>query len=98
MRVYIALITLGLIWGLSFVFISILSEPAGVWGTVFIRCIAGALLLLPMLWFKRKEIIKPIPWKALVVVGVVNAGLPWGLIALSQTQINSSLAAAIHNF
>ncbi|MGB3259706.1 DMT family transporter [Paenisporosarcina sp.] len=98
MRVYIALITLSLIWGLSFVFISILSEPAGVWGTVFIRCIAGALLLLPMLWYKRKEIIKPIPWKALVVVGIVNAGLPWGLIALSQTQINSSLAAVLNAF
>ena len=54
MRVYVALISLSLIWGLSFVFISILSEPAGVWGTVFIRCIAGALLLLPFLWFKRK--------------------------------------------
>ena len=98
MRVYIALIALSLIWGLSFVFISILSEPAGVWGTVFLRCTAGALLLLPLLWLKRKEIIKPIPWKALVVVGVVNAGLPWGLIALSQTQINSSLAAVLNAF
>ncbi|EPD51345.1 hypothetical protein HMPREF1210_01943 [Paenisporosarcina sp. HGH0030] len=98
MRVYIALIALSLIWGLSFVFISILSEPAGVWGTVFLRCTAGALLLLPLLWLKRKEIIKPVPWKALVVVGVVNAGLPWGLIALSQTQINSSLAAVLNAF
>ncbi len=98
MRVYVALISLSLIWGLSFVFISILSEPAGVWGTVFIRCIAGALLLLPFLWFKRKEIIRPVPWKALLVVGVVNAGLPWGLIALSQTQINSSLAAVLNAF
>ena len=98
MRVYVALIALSLIWGLSFVFISILSEPAGVWGTVFIRCTAGALLLLPLLWFKRKDIIKPVPWKALLVVGVVNAGLPWGLIALSQTQIDSSLAAVLNAF
>ncbi|WP_017380314.1 DMT family transporter [Paenisporosarcina sp. TG-14] len=98
MRVYVALIALSLIWGLSFVFISILSEPAGVWGTVFIRCTAGALLLLPSLWFKRKDIIKPVPWKALLVVGVVNAGLPWGLIALSQTQIDSSLAAVLNAF
>jgi len=98
MRVYVALIALSLIWGLSFVFISILSEPAGVWGTVFIRCITGALLLLPLLWFKRKDIIKPVPWKALLVVGVVNAGLPWGLIALSQTQIDSSLAAVLNAF
>lgn len=98
MRVYAALIALSLIWGLSFVFISILGEPAGVWGTVFIRCLAGAVLLLPILWFKRKEIIKPVPWKALAVVGVMNAGLPWGLIALSQTQINSSLAAVLNAF
>ncbi|WP_019415704.1 DMT family transporter [Paenisporosarcina sp. TG20] len=98
MRVYVALISLSLIWGLSFVFISILSESAGVWGTVFIRCIAGALLLGPYLWFKRKDIIKPIPWKPLMVVGVINAGLPWGLIALSQTQIDSSLAAVLNAF
>lgn len=98
MRVYLALISLSLIWGLSFVFISILGEPAGVWGTVFIRCLAGAILLLPILWFKRKDIIKPVPWKALMVVGVTNAGLPWGLIALSQTQINSSLAAVLNAF
>jgi len=98
MREYIALITLSLIWGLSFVFIHILSEPAGVWGTVFIRCIAGALLLAPLLWVKRKQIIKPIPWKSLLIVGVFNAGLPWGLIALSQTQINSSLAAVLNAF
>lgn len=98
MREYIALITLSLIWGLSFVFIHILSEPAGVWGTVFIRCMAGALLLAPLLWVKRKQIIKPIPWKSLLIVGVFNAGLPWGLIALSQTQINSSLAAVLNAF
>lgn len=98
MREYIALIALSLIWGLSFVFIHILSEPAGVWGTVFIRCVAGALLLAPLLWFKRKQIVKPIPWKPLLVVGFFNAGLPWGLIALSQTQIDSSLAAVLNAF
>ena len=98
MRVYVALISLSLIWGLSFVFISILSESAGVWGTVFIRCLAGAILLLPILWYRRKDIIKPIPWKPLIIVGVINAGLPWGLIALSQTQIDSSLAAVLNAF
>lgn len=98
MREYIALIALSLIWGLSFVFIHILSEPAGVWGTVFIRCVAGAMLLAPLLWVKRKQIVKPIPWKPLLVVGIFNAGLPWGLIALSQTQIDSSLAAVLNAF
>ncbi len=51
-----------------------------------------------MLWFNKKDIIKPIPWKPLIVVGIINAGLPWGLIALSQTQIDSSLAAVLNAF
>ncbi|KIL49577.1 DMT family transporter [Jeotgalibacillus soli] len=95
-RLYGALIALSLIWGLSFVFIKWLVEPAGVWGTVFLRCMAGALILLPILWVKRKQIRRPIPWKALILVGIFNAGLPWGLIALSETQINSNTAAVLN--
>ncbi|RDI45434.1 DMT family transporter [Falsibacillus pallidus] len=95
-KLYTALLTLSFIWGLSFVFIKWLSEFGGVWGTVFIRCLAGALIMLPLLYIKRKEIIKPIPWKSLIIVGVLNCGLPWGLIALSETTINSSTAAVLN--
>ncbi|RLQ93295.1 DMT family transporter [Falsibacillus albus] len=96
MRIYGALISLSLIWGLSFVFIKWLSEFAGVWGTVFIRCLAGAVILLPILYIKRKEIIRPIPWKNLIIVGILNCGLPWGLISLSETALNSSTAAVLN--
>ncbi len=96
LKKYVALIGLSLIWGLSFVFIKYLVEPAGVWGTVFLRCFAGALVLLPFLWSKRKQITRDLPWKAFLIVGVFNAGIPWGLIALSETQINSSTAAVLN--
>ncbi len=98
MKLYGALILLSLIWGLSFVFIETLISTAGVWGTVFLRCIAGVLILLPVLFIKikKREIQRPLPWKALVTVGIVNAGLPWGLIALSQTNITSNTAAVLN--
>jgi drug/metabolite transporter (DMT)-like permease len=96
MRLYSALISLSMIWGLSFVFIKWLTESAGVWGTVFFRCLAGAIILMPFLWIKRKQIVRPIPWKALIIVGVFNAGLPWGLISLSETQITSNTAAVLN--
>ncbi|WP_242057586.1 DMT family transporter [Halobacillus yeomjeoni] len=96
MKLYAALISLSMIWGLSFVFIKVLVDPAGVWGTVFLRCIAGALILLPFLWWQRKHLVRPLPWKSLGVVGIFNAGLPWGLIALSETTINSSTAAVLN--
>lgn len=96
LRLYSALLSLSLIWGLSFVFIKILLEAAGVWGTVFVRCIAGVVILLPILWLKRKEIVRPLPWKSLVIIGVLNAGLPWGLITLSETKITTSSASVLN--
>jgi drug/metabolite transporter (DMT)-like permease len=98
MKLYGALILLSLIWGLSFVFIETLISTAGVWGTVFLRCIAGTLILLPLLLskIKKKEIHKRLPWKSLITVGIFNAGLPWGLIALSQTNITSNTAAVLN--
>lgn len=49
-RLYGALIGLSLIWGLSFVFMKWLLPSAGIWGIVFFRCLAGAIILLPFLW------------------------------------------------
>ncbi len=96
LRLYSALIGLSLIWGFSFVFIKWLIGPAGIWGTVFIRCLAGAVILVPVLIIKYREQLKDLPWKHLIMVGIFNAGLPWGLIALSETQIDSNIAATIN--
>lgn len=98
MRLYGALVGLSLIWGLSFVFIENLIGVAGVWGTVFLRCLAGAIILTPLLFtkMKRKEVPRPLPWKSLITIGIFNAGLPWGLIALSQTEITSNTAAVLN--
>ncbi|WP_155113159.1 DMT family transporter [Metabacillus mangrovi] len=95
-RVYAALLSLSFIWGISFVFIKLLVEPAGVWGTVFLRCAAGALPLLPILFLKRKSLPRSVPWVPLIIVGMINTGLPWGLIALSETVISSSSASILN--
>lgn len=96
LRLYGALIGLSLIWGLSFVFMKWLLPPAGVWGIVFLRCLAGAIILLPVLLWRRKEIKGRLPWKALIVVGIFNCGLAWGLIPLSETVIDSTTASILN--
>jgi drug/metabolite transporter (DMT)-like permease len=96
LRLYGALIGLSLIWGLSFVFMKWLLPPAGVWGIVFLRCIAGAIILLPVLLWRRREIKGRLPWKALIVVGIFNCGLAWGLIPLSETVIDSTTASILN--
>lgn len=96
LRLYGALIGLSLIWGLSFVFMKWLLPSAGVWGIVFLRCLAGGIILLPILLWKRREIKGKLPWKALIVVGICNCGLAWGLISLSETVINSTTASILN--
>lgn len=97
MRLYMALITLSLIWGTSFYFIKILVEDLGPWGVVFVRCSLGALTLLLIMFFHRKSVmLKELPWKALLIVGLLNALVPWGLIGISETKISSSLASIVN--
>ncbi|TDQ42591.1 DMT family transporter [Aureibacillus halotolerans] len=95
-RLYSALVALSLIWGLSFVFMKWLLDPAGVWGTVFLRCSAGMIILLPLVWRQRKRLPKPFPWKALLFVGIFNSTLPWALIPLSETMIDSTTASVLN--
>ncbi|MGM7700996.1 DMT family transporter [Pseudalkalibacillus sp. Hm43] len=97
MKLYLALITLSLIWGTSFYFIKILVEDLGPWGIVFVRCTLGAItLFLIILAQRRFTMFRNIPWKSLLLVGILNALIPWGLIAISETTISSSLASIVN--
>ncbi|MEK1831170.1 DMT family transporter [Priestia megaterium] len=94
-RLYGALIGLSLIWGLSFVFMKWLLLSWHMGNCIF-RCLAGAIILLPFLWWKRREVKEKLPWKALIIVGIFNCGLAWGLISLSETEINSTTASILN--
>ncbi|GAA0317051.1 DMT family transporter [Bacillus carboniphilus] len=97
MRLYVALITLSLIWGMSFYFIKVMVEGIGPWGIVFVRCTLGALTLAIIILIQKKKIDwKSMPLKSLAIVGVTNALIPWGLIAISETRISSALASMVN--
>jgi drug/metabolite transporter (DMT)-like permease len=94
---YILLGLLSLIWGGSFFFIKILLESFGPWAITFIRCFFGVVTLLAIIVIKREKIqLKALPWKALIIVGLLNSAVPWTLIAFSETRISSSLAAVLN--
>ncbi|TLS37702.1 DMT family transporter [Pseudalkalibacillus caeni] len=97
MKLYAALITLSLIWGMSFMFIKLLLPALGPWGVVFWRCFFGAVTLLVTITARKQfYYIKKLPWKSLMLVGIFNALIPWGLIAVSELRISSSMAATMN--
>jgi drug/metabolite transporter (DMT)-like permease len=95
MRLYGALVGLSLIWGMSFLFIKVLNGYVSAWEIVFLRCLFGALPLYAILLWKRVDLIK-LPWFPLLVVGMINAAVPWTLIAISETVIQSSTASILN--
>lgn len=97
MKLYGALIGLSLIWGTSFLFIKILLPYADPWDIVFLRCLFGAIPLYVLIaWKYGKKIWRQLPWLPLIVAGVMNAAIPWTLIAISETVLASSTAAIIN--
>lgn len=96
-RLYLALLTLSLIWGMSFLFIKLLVDELGVWGVVFWRCVFGAGTLLILLAYQKKLAqLKKIQWLPILFIALLNNALPWALIAVSQLSISSSMASVVN--
>ncbi|KGX91548.1 multidrug transporter [Pontibacillus halophilus JSM 076056 = DSM 19796] len=95
-RLYAGLGALALIWGTSFLFIKLLVEEMGVWEVVFFRCLFGAIALWVIVILKGGIRFRAMPWKALLLIGLTNNTLPWGFIAISETQISSGLASILN--
>lgn len=96
-RLYMALLTLSLIWGTSFLFIKLLVGEIGVWGVVFWRCMFGVGTLFILLFFQGKlGLLKNLPWVPLLLIALLNNAFPWALIAMSEMSISSSMASVVN--
>ena len=87
---------LGLIWGSSFLFIRIGVEQLPPFQLVFIRTAIAAVGLNAVLWMRGKRL--PLDAKSIrdmLVLGIVNTVLPFGLITWGEQNIPSGLAAVL---
>ncbi|MHA0858034.1 DMT family transporter [Paenibacillus sp. CMAA1364] len=95
--VYIALITLSLIWGGSFYFIKILLHDFGPWSIAFLRSGAGlSIIILIMLVLRKPFGFRTISWIPMASMALINTAIPWALIAYSETRLPSSMASVLN--
>jgi drug/metabolite transporter (DMT)-like permease len=90
------LLTLGGMWGLSFLFIEVALRGLTPLWIVAGRTLVGGAFLLVVLRLRRQ----PLPrsarlWGHLLVLGVVSNAVPWGAVAWAQQAIPSGLAALL---
>lgn len=93
---YAALISLGAIWGASFLFMRIAAPEMGAIGLVTVRMVSAALFLSPLLFFKEypKIIIKN--WKWLLSVAILSNVAPFALLAFSSTRLEAGFTSLLN--
>jgi drug/metabolite transporter (DMT)-like permease len=90
------LVALAAIWGASFIFFRIIAPVLGaIWTAEFRVLIAGiALLAYALISRSNLQIRKYGLWYA--IIGVLNSGIPFALIAFAQLKLTASMAAILN--
>ncbi|MFF1819970.1 DMT family transporter [Kribbella sp. NPDC058245] len=87
------MLTLAAIWGCSFLFISVGVRELPPLYLALGRVMAGAIVLLLFLAFKREALPRdPRLWAHSFVVGAVGSAIPWTLFGYGEERIPSLLA------
>ena len=84
------------IWGASFLFMQLTLPDFGMMPTAALRVAIACGVLLPMVW--RKGLLADLRrhWRATLLVGVFNSGIPFALYAFALTHLSTGLASILN--
>jgi len=88
------LIILSVLWGASFLFMGILVRELPPL-TISVSRLTIASLLIGLILASRRP--KNLPWRELLVLGVLNNTIPYALILWGQVYVSSSVASIINS-
>jgi drug/metabolite transporter (DMT)-like permease len=97
---YILLLLIGLIWGSQYVFNAIALEDFSAFGLTAWRMFIGFVTLSLLIWIIPSQRVQSLTLNKkliglFVVIGAVEAAIPFWLIGFGQLRISSSVAAII---
>jgi drug/metabolite transporter (DMT)-like permease len=95
-RDLIILVTLGVLWGVSFLFIRVAAPEFGAVALMAVRVVMATLVLLPLLVTRGdvNEVVRH--WRPILLIGVLHYALPFCLFAYAMLTLTSGFAAIIN--
>ena len=88
---------LSILWGGSFFFNGVVLRELPPFTLVLLRVAIASVLLLPLLWLYRIRFPKGLSgWWPFIAIGLLNNVLPFSLIVVGQTHIQSGLASVLN--
>jgi drug/metabolite transporter (DMT)-like permease len=87
---------LGAIWGSSFLFMRLGVTEFGALPTAAVRVAVAAAFLLPLLWLRglAPQLVRH--WKPVIVIGVLNSGIPFACFAFALLSITTGMSAILN--
>ncbi|PFH82428.1 DMT family transporter [Bacillus sp. AFS088145] len=93
----IALLSLAALWGASFLFIRIASPVFGPILTIQGRVIIAAFVLMLYLVITKKSLQFKKRWRQYLIIGALNAAIPFTLIATSALYLPASMSSILNS-
>lgn len=87
---------LAAIWGASFLFMRIAVVEMGAVPTAAVRVVIAALVLLPIVWMRGLLPELRQHWRSVLLVGMLNSGIPFALFSFAVLSITTGLSAILN--
>lgn len=87
---------LAAIWGSSFLFMRVAVVEFGPLPTAAVRVAVAAIFLLPLLWWRGLGPQLRQHWKVIMLVGLLNSGIPFALFSFALLSITTGLSAILN--
>ena len=87
---------LAVLWGSSFLFMREGAHEFGPFPTAWVRVTLAALILTPVLVWRREVPVFIVHWRKGMSAGVLNAGIPFACYAYALMHINTGLTSILN--
>ncbi len=89
-------VLLALLWGSSFLFMREGAHEFGSFPTAWVRVTLAALILSPVLIWRREVTLLVQHWREVLSAGLLNAGIPFACYAYALMHINTGLTSILN--
>lgn len=89
-------VLLAVLWGSSFLFMREGAHEFGPFPTSWVRVTLAALMLTPVLVWRREVPVLVVHWRQAMSAGVLNAGIPFACYAYALMHINTGLTSILN--
>ena len=89
-------VLLAVLWGSSFLFMREGAHEFGPFATSWVRVTLAALILTPVLVWRREVPLLVVHWREAMSAGLLNAGIPFACYAYALMHINTGLTSILN--